>query len=81
MPVEPPLPLAANQMGPGAFLEPRSHLVSSNGRHVFALQTDGNQVLYTDGAVRWSTRTDGVAVAHLAMQGDGNRVEPVHARS
>ena len=48
-------------------------LYSSDGRSVFAMQGDGNLVLYHDGAPLWATNTGGGG-AQLVMQGDGNLV-------
>lgn len=56
-------------------------LVSSNGQYVFAVQSDGNVVLYNAaGTALWASGTVGNVGAALAMQGDGNLVLYVGSR-
>lgn len=70
----PPAPVVRSGLEGGELLHPGEHLTSDGGRHVLAMQTDGNLVLYTGGAPRWATDTDGIAPQYLAMQTDGNLV-------
>ncbi|MFJ8472381.1 hypothetical protein [Kitasatospora sp. NPDC094011] len=46
---------------------------SPSGRTVLTMQSDGNAVLYKDGAAVWASWTVGTG-HHLVMQGDGNLV-------
>jgi hypothetical protein len=65
----------ARVLGPGERLTGGQYLLSSNGRHRLAMQTDGNLVLYRpDGAYSWQTDTDGHPGAYVDMQPDGNLV-------
>ena len=45
---------------------------SLDGRTVLVHQTDGNVVVYRDGAATWSSDTHGQQTVALAMQADGN---------
>lgn len=59
---------------PNGDLYPNQYLESDNGNYKLLLQTDGNLVLYYQGAAIWNTGTYGESVEYLAMQGDGNLV-------
>lgn len=63
-----------NTLGVGASITPGSHLLSQGLHSTFAMQTDGNLVLYTDGKHYWSSGTHGHTISKLVMQGDGNLV-------
>lgn len=56
----------------GGVLRPGQSLVMHGWSAV--MQGDGNFVVYANGRVQWSTRTDGNPGAWLAMQTDGNLV-------
>lgn len=58
----------------GQHLFPGEYLDSPDGTVTLKHQTDGNVVLYRDGAALWSTVTYGGATARLTMQEDGNLV-------
>ncbi|HZI13818.1 MAG TPA: M57 family metalloprotease [Myxococcus sp.] len=59
----------------GYGLRPGQGISSCDGRFWFTLQTDGNLVLYKNGAVPiWNTYTDGQPAYGVYMQGDGNFV-------
>lgn len=72
----PPLPTAA-QLLPGQILYAGQGILSSSGRFLLAMQTDGNLVLYDLGngnVAYWASNTSGSGANALAMQGDGNLV-------
>jgi hypothetical protein len=75
---EPPAPPAGpnkgSRLAPGQFLMAGETLVSTNQRYRFALQTDGNLVLYDIDTAIWSSGTYGASVTALAMQTDANLV-------
>ena len=77
-PPQPPAPQAGpnkgSHLGPGGVLLAGEMLVSSNQRYRFAMQTDGNLVLYDIASPTWSSGTFGAAVTHLVMQTDANLV-------
>ena len=73
--VQPDGPRATgDQMLAGEALHPTESLVSANGKYTFALQEDGNLVLYANGAALWSSRTSQKPSAVCVMQHDGNLV-------
>jgi hypothetical protein len=67
-----PNPNRGPQLGAGERLEPGQFLTSGNGQYRFAMQADGNAVLYTrDGRPMFSTETEGNPGAYAEMQRDG----------
>ncbi|GAA4674724.1 glycosyl hydrolase [Frondihabitans cladoniiphilus] len=59
----------------GTSLTPGSSLVSADGQYTFAVQTDGNLVVYkTGGPAIWNSSTYLQGGTHLDVQGDGNLV-------
>lgn len=68
-------PTGPSELTAGQSLSPGQQLVSTDGRFVAALQTDGNFVLYGPGdRALFSSGTGGTANARLVMQTDGNLV-------
>jgi hypothetical protein len=59
---------------PGERLQPGQVITSPNGRFRFAMQTDGNLVLYAPWGAIWASGTNGRTVTTAVMQGDGNLV-------
>ncbi|MFJ9846809.1 hypothetical protein ACIRYZ_41535 [Kitasatospora sp. NPDC101155] len=57
----------------GSILNWNQSWTTPSGRTVLTMQTDGNVVLYKDGAAIWASWTVGTG-HHLSMQGDGNLV-------
>lgn len=68
-----PAPSQPQPQEPGV-LYPDQQIHSPNSLIAFALQGDGNVVLYASGAPVWSSGTVGVNARELVMQGDGNLV-------
>ncbi|MBX7099281.1 MAG: hypothetical protein K1X89_16330 [Myxococcaceae bacterium] len=76
-PPPPPPPPAAppcGQLAVGAVLAAGQAAHSCDGRFTFAMQGDGNLVLYLGSTALWSSRTNGSGADHAVMQGDGNLV-------
>lgn len=64
-----------HHMQPGQVLNPGQSITSTNGRYIFVYQSDGNLVLYRNGALPlWASATDGSPVGVCIMQDDGNLV-------
>ncbi|HEX8581258.1 MAG TPA: CHAP domain-containing protein, partial [Acidimicrobiales bacterium] len=64
-----------DSLRPGEGLRAGHLLESANGQYRFAMQGDGNLVLYnTSSRPLWATGTAGSAGAWAVMQGDGNLV-------
>jgi len=60
---------------PGQCLVAGQSYASCDGRFSLAMQTDGNLVLYHNGAgALWATHSDGTDGFAAVMQGDGNFV-------
>jgi hypothetical protein len=57
----------------GSTLNWNQSWTTPSGRTVLTMQSDGNLVLYKDGAAVWASWTVGTG-HHLSMQGDGNLV-------
>lgn len=64
----------AGQMNPGEVMHPGDSLTSPNGNYLFAMQRDGNLVLYSGTSALWASNTAGKPVAVCIMQADGNLV-------
>jgi outer membrane lipoprotein-sorting protein len=62
-----------SQLVSGERLNPGQSLFAADGRYQLIMQTDGNLVLYQDGAARWSSNTR-TASSFAIMQTDGNLV-------
>jgi D-alanyl-D-alanine carboxypeptidase/D-mannose binding lectin len=62
-----------SQLAPGERLNPGESLFAADGRYQLIMQTDGNLVLYQDGAARWSSNTR-PSTSFATMQTDGNLV-------
>lgn len=62
------------QLPNGQYLTPGSNLLSQDLHSTFAMQNDGNVVLYIDGKHYWSSGTHGHLISRLIMQADGNLV-------
>jgi hypothetical protein len=74
-PPPPSPPASCTLMSPGNELLAGQSLSSCDGRHTLAMQTDGNLVLYHNGAgATWATMTNGKGGQRAIMQGDGNFV-------
>ena len=69
----PPPPSGCGAIHPNEGLGPNQGAWSCDGRFLFIMQSDGNLVLYQDGAPLWATGTNGSGYA-MWMQGDGNLV-------
>ncbi len=69
-----PAPAGCGSLGSGQSLAPGQGVHSCDGRFLFVHQTDGNVVLYKNGAPLWATGTNGQSTSVLAMQTDGNLV-------
>ncbi|MGH7193513.1 MAG: hypothetical protein ACREJM_08270, partial [Candidatus Saccharimonadales bacterium] len=63
-----------NNLNVNTALTPGNNLLSQDLHGTFAMQTDGNVVLYVDGKHYWSSGTHGHLISRLIMQGDGNLV-------
>ncbi len=63
-----------NTLTAGETLTSGQYLLSPDLHNVFAMQTDGNVVLYNDGTPSWNSGTHGYRISELIMQGDGNLV-------
>jgi len=61
-------------MAPGYSLARGNQITSCSGAALLAHQTDGNVVVYHEGAPLWSTVTAGLSTSVLAMQTDGHLV-------
>lgn len=64
----------AEDLGSGAALAPGQKVVSSDGRFILTLQTDGNLVWLRGNQVLWHSGTHGTKDAKCHMQADGNLV-------
>lgn len=78
-PICPAVPTPTNKvyterLSAGQQLNPGDILKSANGAHQLVYQTDGNLVIYRNGAAVWHSHTNGQAAGFCAMQGDGNLV-------
>jgi hypothetical protein len=62
-----------SQLAPGERLNPGQSLFAGDGRYQLIMQTDGNLVLYQDGAARWYSNTR-PSNSYAIMQTDGNLV-------
>jgi len=67
-------PSTIDQLLPGETLVPGQSLRSPNGRALFALQGDGNLVIFIDGNPVWGSSTGTGGALFLTMQTDGNLV-------
>ncbi|MFC4064621.1 LamG-like jellyroll fold domain-containing protein [Actinoplanes subglobosus] len=65
---------SANELGVNESMRAGDALRSLNGVFQLRMQSDGNLVLYRDGAPVWATNTAGNEGAFLVMQGDDNLV-------
>jgi peptidoglycan hydrolase-like protein with peptidoglycan-binding domain len=63
-----------DRLAAGGRLASGAWLSSPNGEYQYAMQLDGNLVLYWNGHPLWATNTAGHAGAFATMQGDGNFV-------
>jgi hypothetical protein len=71
----PPPPPSCGAMEGGDALYAHQMLGSCEGRYTLTMQSDGNAVMYQNGAgAVWSTGTHGTAGHVLTMQSDGNLV-------
>jgi hypothetical protein len=71
----PPAPTGCGTIQPGHGLAAGQSFSSCDGRFSLAMQTDGNLVLYHNGAgALWSTHSNGSDGFAAVMQGDGNFV-------
>lgn len=71
----PPNPSGCGTILPGQGLTAGESFSSCDGRFSLAMQTDGNLVLYHNGAgALWATHSDGTDGFAAVMQGDGNFV-------
>jgi hypothetical protein len=70
-------------MAPNTVLDSGQHILSCDGRFLFAMQADGNLVLYqlttpwayvAGDPVLWRSNTWNSPGAYVTMQGDGNLV-------
>ncbi|MFV0459526.1 MAG: M15 family metallopeptidase [Actinomycetales bacterium] len=61
-------------VGAGTTLASGDELASDNGRYRFAVQGDGNAVVYSGGRALWSSGTAGSGPVRLVVQQDGNLV-------
>ncbi|UOY01116.1 DUF3152 domain-containing protein [Blastococcus sp. PRF04-17] len=61
-------------LGGGAQMQAGEWLTSPSDRYRFAMQADGNAVLYAGSRVLWHSRTNGNPGSRIVMQGDGNLV-------
>jgi len=62
-----------HELIPGGVITPGNYIF--NGDYYFAVQDDGNLVVYRDsGEPIWAADTNGQSVKHLIMQDDGNLV-------
>lgn len=73
-PIPEPTNTNKNILGSGEKLYPSEYLLSSEGKSVLTLQTDGNLVLYDDFKATWNTVSFGKTPDHLEMGTDGNLV-------
>lgn len=73
MPTDAHAAAGGSQLVSGERLNPGQSLFAADGRYQFIMQTDGNLVLYQDGAARWSSNTR-TANSFAIMQTDGNLV-------
>jgi len=62
-----------DSLAAGSTLQPGAFLLSPSHQYELAMQTDGNLVLYHEGAALWSSQTSGKG-NYLAMQPEGNLV-------
>ena len=63
-----------DSMASASTMNTNYYLTSQNVQHALVFQTDGNLVLYNNGAALWSSNTGGQGGTHLDMQADGNLV-------
>jgi subtilase family serine protease len=65
----------ADQLCTSAILHAGQALYSPSEQYELTMQTDGNLVVYDNGAAIWNSGTEGTGTAnYLTMQGDGNLV-------
>lgn len=67
-------PASTSELAPNEQLVLQQQLVSPDNRMRFAVQSDGNLVVWFGSTVLWATNTFGSQALNLAMQGDGNLV-------
>jgi len=73
--VSPPVkPVCPDRLYSTEGVESPKQLISPDGKTKFAMQDDGNLVLYKDGKPVWSTNTYQAKACKLEMQNDGNLV-------
>lgn len=58
----------------GQSINRGEYLMSASAHTIASLQSDGNFVIYSDGAPRWNSGTAGTSASRLIMQSDGNLV-------
>jgi hypothetical protein len=63
-----------DRIATGQRLYPGNRLDSSNGKYYFAVQGDGNLVIYSPYRAIWSSHTNGHRPSSMVAQGDGNLV-------
>jgi GH25 family lysozyme M1 (1,4-beta-N-acetylmuramidase) len=74
LPASPPAPTACGSFAPGQGIVMGESVKSCGGRYTFAMQTDGNLVMYDGGTAIWATGTNGKEGYLAVMQTDGNFV-------
>jgi len=68
-------PTTSNILSSGQVLAVEATIYSTDRRHSFKFQSDGNLVLYDNSSAIWSSGTSGIGIGgHVVMQSDGNLV-------
>ncbi len=74
VPAAPAAPTGCGAITEGEGLIRGGSVKSCNGRYLFAMQTDGNLVLYDGSKAIWNTSSEGTTAYVATMQTDGNFV-------